>query len=153
MLRHRGNPGFTWDEAEEGCISKTRFLMVDASCAEQGIRSCEECLGSREGHDRRMHKMVWLLLLKCTVISTKMKLLDIQEWEILEFKDREEGRGQSQWDGNSPPTFQLWLWNELGTMPPQLLFQHSWVHLVALGLSRFLWLISCTCNVGENRYG
>lgn len=53
-----GNPGFTWDEAEEGCISKTRFLMVDASCAEQGIRNCEECLGSREGHDRRMHKMV-----------------------------------------------------------------------------------------------
>lgn len=37
MLCHWGNPGFTWDEAEEGCISKTRFLMVDASCAEQGI--------------------------------------------------------------------------------------------------------------------
>lgn len=37
MLCHWGNPGFTWDKAEEGCISKTRFLMVDASCAEQGI--------------------------------------------------------------------------------------------------------------------
>ena len=153
MLCHWGNPGFTWDEAEEGCISKTRFLMVDVSCAEQGIWSCEECLGSREGHDKRKcPKLVWLIS-EMHIDLHQNKTLAIQEWEILEFMGRKEGRGQSQWDGNSTPTFQLWLRNELGTMPPQLLFQHSWVHLVALGLSRFLWLISCTCNAGENRYG
>lgn len=137
-----------------GVLQRQDSYWLMFLAAEQGSRGCGGWLGSREGQDRRMHhQMVWLLILKHIVISTRIKPLEIRNekcWDIgIERKEKSRANAVT----TTLPRFNCNLGMNLGQCYLNLLFQHSWVHLLASGLSRFLWLISCTRNVGENRYG
>lgn len=85
----RGNPGFIWDEAEEGCIAKTRFLLADDSYSRTGLQRLWGMARVKRGpreEDVPQNGLVALIEMHSDLDQNKA--LGNQEWEILEYRGR-----------------------------------------------------------------